>query len=122
MVEPLDKGAENVMIADGSHLPQCKILGHIAASDINGDSMAYTSHKVIEENEVNLLKNQTFHLGGNVLVITRHEVTYDKHDKSSTVDAHRTEGDVYYCSEKDLLHPMSRKALSDQTTEEMQDN
>lgn len=122
MVEPLEPGADSVMVADGSHLPQCKVLGHLVASDTNGDSMAYTSHAILEENELNILKNQTFRLGGNVLVVTKHVATYyDTRTKNASVDEHRTEGDAYYCSAKQLLKPMHPKALSDQTAQEVQD-
>lgn len=112
-VTPLTPEAENVMIADGSHLPQCRDLGHITTYDTNGSSVAYTSHELLQENQTNQLKNKTAHLGGNVLVITKHSTTYVSSKEGALVDTHSMEGDAYFCPNKKLEKPMPEKAASD---------
>lgn len=112
----LKPGAEKVMIADGSHLPQCKELGHVKTFDTNGTTVAYTSHENIQEIQTNHLINKTFELGGNVLVITKHVTTYDT-SKHKTVNRHEMQGDAYYCSETKLMKPMEHKAISDAQTQ-----
>lgn len=109
----LEPGAENVIIADGSHLPDCKALGHIYTFDTNGSTVAYTSHQNLQTNQMNILKNKTFNLGGNVLVITKHQTTYISKSKNALVDTHRIEGDAYFCPQRLLTKPMDPKAISD---------
>lgn len=113
IIPPLKPGAENVMVTDGSHLPQCKELGHLSVQDTNGTSIAYTSHEHIQKLQTNELINKTYDLGGNVLVITKHDTTYTADEK--IVDTHRMEGDAYLCPEKNLVKAMLPKPSSDVT-------
>ncbi len=114
-VTPLEPGAANVMIADGSgaHLPKCKDLGHVSAFDTNGTTNAYTSHEQLQEDQTNRLRNQTYNLGGNVLVVTKHATTYTSTKKGASVDTHEMEGDAYFCHAKILQKPLPPKAISD---------
>ena len=99
-VTKLEAGAENVVVTDKTHMPSsCKALGNIFVNDTNGTSVTYTSHERLQKYQTGILKNKTFDLGGNVLVITSHETTYtEDHD----VDTHILRGSAYSCTETTL--------------------
>lgn len=117
-VEPLASNAQNVVVSNGKNLAQCKKVGHVAAVDINGVSVAYTSHADLQKSQMNILKNKTAQLGGNVLVITEHDTTYVNADQNAPVDVHAMEGDAYSCLSKPLEHSVTPNQASDLTVEE----
>lgn len=117
-VEPLQTEAHNVVVADGKNLAQCKQLGHVEAVDTNGVSVAYSSHADLQKSQINILKNRTVQLGGNVLVVTEHNTSYVHGDTNAPVDVHRMEGDAYSCPSKQLAHLASPTQVSDLTAEE----
>lgn len=96
-VTSLKPGAEKVVLLNNSDLSQCKKISHIYTSDTNGSTITYTSHERLEKSQVNVLKNQTAKLGGNALIITKHEATYISNGKDTQVNTHRMEGDAYSC-------------------------
>ncbi len=111
-VTKLEPGAEKVVVTDSAHLPSgCKKLGQVSAFDTNGTTVTYTSHERLQQYQTTILRNKTFDLGGNVLVITNHQTTYtNKHD--NTIDTHLMEGNAYYCS-SGLLNEVTPEAHSD---------
>ncbi|WP_419419438.1 DUF4156 domain-containing protein [Legionella sp. D16C41] len=78
-------------------IKQCKNLGKIMASDVNGVSQAYQSHEHLYQDEVNILKNKTAQLGGNTVVIISDKATYNGNPKTHLVDTHTLEGIAYQC-------------------------
>lgn len=94
VLTPLKPGAENVVITETADLPKCKALGPVVLTDVNGTSVGYTSHQHLEEEAANVVRNKTIQLGGNVVVITKHETTrtYD-----NQVNTHHVEGEAYSC-------------------------
>lgn len=118
---PLKPGAENIIVTDASNTPtSCKKLGQVSAFDTNGSSVTFTSHERMQEYQLNMLKNKTLDLGGNVLVITAHETTYtDKHDaEPDALDTHLMQGNAYACSATALASIVPSNAQSDLTPKE----
>ncbi len=118
-VAPLKPGAQNVVVTETAPTT-CQNLGHISAFDTNGSSVSFTSHRRMQEYQLNILKNKTVELGGNVLAITAHETTYaDKHDKEpDMLDTHLMQGYAYSCSPGQLQSISPSDAKSDLTAKE----
>lgn len=112
-VTPLETGAQNVMLAQAASEPQCEKLGSVLTMDTNGSTVAYTSHKKLQTSQENVLKNKAFDMGGNVLVITKHETTYANTKKGMRVNTHRMAGDVYLCKSLSLEKPEDVSMVSD---------
>ncbi len=98
-ITPLKTGAENVVITSTSNLPHCKALGAVHVNDVNGNTIEYTSHKNLDQEAANVLRNDTHKLGGNVVVITEHDTTYTRENQ---VDSHEVDGEAYLCPEGNL--------------------
>jgi hypothetical protein len=118
-VTHLEPGAENVIVTDKEHAPtSCKNLGQVSAFDTNGSSVTYTSHERLQKYQVNMLRNKTVDLGGNVLSIIDHETTYvDKHESDpDLVDTHFIQGTVYACSSAQLKNVVAYPGTSSDLT------
>lgn len=98
-ITPLKAGAEDVVITSTTNLPQCKALGAVHVNDVNGNTIEYTSHKNLDKEAANVLRNKAFKLGGNVVVITAHETTYTRQHQ---VDSHEVDGEAYSCPKDNL--------------------
>lgn len=98
-ITPLKTGAENVVITNTANLPQCKSLGPVHVNDVNGNTIEYTSHKNLDQEAANTLRNDALKRGGNVVVITEHNTTYSRENQ---VDTHDVDGEVYLCPKNDL--------------------
>lgn len=98
-ITPLKTGAKDVVITSTSSLPHCKALGNVKVNDVNGNTIDYTSHKNLDQEAANSLRNDALKLGGNVVVITGHDTTYSSENQ---VDSHEVDGKVYSCPTNEL--------------------
>lgn len=94
----------------------CHFIGEINVMDVNGATIPYSSHEEIQDDQLVRLKNDAVRKGANVIVITRHQTTYQnvkitytqgvltQKGSDSTVpendivNTHKMSADAYYCS------------------------
>ncbi len=120
--KPLQSGAENVVITNVPAPKSCEYVGHVSATDTNGSTQSYTSHRHLQVDQLNTLRNQALSLGANVVVLSQHETTYaqvnaarEKYQgaaKVTVVDKHIMSGNAYLCHADTLNTLATEKAIS----------
>jgi len=119
-VVPLQPGAENVKVAVGSVPKGCQFRGDVGTKnrDIYG-----SSHRLIQESQLNVLKNQAAKLDANAVFITKHRTKYEDQyivstgESVSELHSHEMDGKAYQCSSsalnKLLMQDSSEVKISD---------
>jgi hypothetical protein len=105
---PLDPGAENVKVVNGSVPKSCKVLGAVNSQDINGATVSVTSHENLMQMQLNSIRNQANKLGANLVLLTKHQTTYgynsvdygptNNEHNSNNVNTHEMNGQAYQCN------------------------
>lgn len=118
-VTPLHPAATNVVIAEATPVRGCQLLKPLSLTTKNGADAFYRSHQVIQEDQLNQLRNATAQLGGNLFVLDTHHTTYQKvaltynngvqttkhvepTGSDSLVDHHTMSGTAYLCDAQAL--------------------
>jgi pyruvate/2-oxoglutarate dehydrogenase complex dihydrolipoamide dehydrogenase (E3) component len=113
----LNPGAANINVVANQNAPKgCQLRGQVSVSktDIYGPS-----HKVVQNEQLDMLRNQAAQLGANFIVLTNHKTKYYHHPKyiisqgkaQRELDAHALSGNAYLCK-SDTLHRLNSKASS----------
>ncbi|QLH42415.1 MAG: DUF4156 domain-containing protein [Coxiellaceae bacterium] len=93
----------------------CSYVGQVSAYDVNGSTQMYTSHKNLQADQINVMKNQALKLGANVIVVGVHQTTYMKRREGTLlVDTHNMSGNAYVCP-ANALNRITESNLSDMT-------
>lgn len=108
----LQPGADKIVMATQSVPKSCRYLRQVSSSDINGSTQMYTSHKHLQADEINAMRNQALKLGANVVVVTDHRTTYVKRRSGTLVDVHEMSGNAYACP-ANALNYIAESNLSD---------
>jgi hypothetical protein len=105
---PLDPGAENVKVINGTTPKGCKMLGAVSSQDVNGATVSVTSHENLMQMQLNSIRNQANKLGANFVSITKHQTTYgyassdygvtNNEHTSNNVNTHEMDGQAYRCN------------------------
>lgn len=120
--KPLQPGAENIVITNVPAPKSCEYVGQVSAADVNGSTQSYTSHRHLQVDQLNTLRNQALSLGANVVVLSQHQTTYDQVSvnrekfqgaaKVTVVDKHIMAGNAYLCNADTLNKLATQKAIS----------
>lgn len=108
IIPPLEPGAEKIVMIDRVPSKQCKLVGYVTSTDVNGVTQIFTSHEALQQNEINTLKNRALALGANTIVLVKHKTTYTRQGGLSwgnpnnpnnpiRVDTHVMSGKAYQC-------------------------
>lgn len=98
-LDPLQPGAEKVIVTTKSAVKSCRYVGDVFSQDKNGFDNAYTSHENLQNMELNRIRNKAVTLGANYVVLPEHQTTYKRLGRGSVslINIHRLAGKAYVC-------------------------
>lgn len=97
---PLNPGAEQVTVSLSPPPSNCRLIGPIIAYEVNGSSIMYTTHEVLDARAMNKIRNRAISVGGNYVMVTERAHTYlkdRKYRQPGVIDTHHLAGYVYAC-------------------------
>ncbi len=117
-IQPLQPGAEKVLITSNTVPRNCHYIGQVSDNDDNGSTQIYSSHQHLQADEINRLKNKALKLDANVVMLTSHQTSYVATiDGRKRVDTHRMSGKAYFCP-TNTLNDIKEGNLSDVKNDE----